>query len=97
MDLDNEELMETKKEKGLLKEDTSERVVELAKLRKELNNLADKIEKQNKFVSSKKYKGLNNQEKFYIISYINGMNNSYHFLEKRIEFIKKELFGDDKK
>lgn len=96
MDLDNEELLETKKAKGLLKEDTSERVVELAKLRKELNDLADKIEKQNKFVSTKKYKNLNNQEKFYIISYINGMNNSYHFLEKRIEFIKKELFGNEK-
>lgn len=96
MDLDNEELIETKKEKGLLKEDTSERVVELTKLRKELNDLAEKIEKQNKFVSTKKYKNLNNQEKFYIISYINGMNNSYHFLEKRIEFIKKELFGNEK-
>lgn len=97
MDLDNEELIETKKEKGLLKKETSDRCVELVSLRKELNDLSDKIEKLNEYVTSDDAKKLNKQEMFYTISYVNGLIQAYHFLEKKINYIKKELFDDDKK
>lgn len=97
MDLDNEELMVTKNEKGLLKKDLSKRVVELAKLRKELDDIMKKGQNLSEYTFSDDFKKLDKKEQFLIIQQFNGMSHYKMYLEKRINYMKEVIFGDDTK
>lgn len=93
MDLDKEELEYTKANNGTLKDKNKAfKIVDLMKIRIKMDKLRDDITEENKFATSDEFKAMDSKTRFLVLSYINGLNQAYYFLEKYHKRLKEEIF-----